>query len=330
MSATIRPFGPADYAGLTAVHNAVYPDYAIAAGELERQDGLREAKIRWGRRVAELDGEIVGWASYANSIWLFHPRKLWVEVMVRPEHRGQGLGRKLYDAVFAAVEPFEPIVLRSDVREDNEVGRGFAERRGFRVDQREQESRLDIRAFEPERFAADLERAEREGILLRNWTELDTGEDARRRLHAMTSAVAADVPASDPHTHSEFEDWEKRVLTSPNFLPDLQIFAVDAAMGEFVGISNLWKEATPGRLETGLTGVLRSHRKRGIATAMKVKALTEAKAAGFEATITWNEENNRGMLGINERLGFEKRPVWLMIENVLDAEALAASRKEES
>ena len=54
-----------------------------------------------------------------------------------------------------------------------------------------------------------------------------------------------------------------------------------------------------------------------------------AKAAGFEATITWNEEKNRGMLGINERLGFRFRPAWLWIEKVIDAEALAESEKED-
>ncbi len=88
MNAKLRSFNAADYAALTDVHNAVHPDYRIADGEFERYDGLREEKIRWGRFVAELGGEVVAWASYTNSSWLYHPRKFWLDVLVHPDAFG--------------------------------------------------------------------------------------------------------------------------------------------------------------------------------------------------------------------------------------------------
>ncbi len=319
----IRAFTAADYEAIADVHNAVFPDYKTLASDMKRWDDNREEKIRWGRFMAEVDGEVAGWGSYANSTWTFHPRKLWLEVAVKPEFRSRGIGAALYDRLLEAVAEYDPIVLRGDVREDNEVGRGYAERRGFAVDKREQESLLDITDFDPTAYEADLARVKEQGLVLRSWSEVKDTENAERRLHEVVNAVAADVPSSDPHTGSEFEVFRKTALESPNFLPDLNIIAMDGE--KMVGISNLWKEATEGRVETGLTGVRREYRKRGLATAMKVKALADAKRAGFEATITWNEENNRGMLGINRRLGFQFRPAWLMIEKVIDAEALAAT-----
>lgn len=69
-----------------------------------------------------------------------------------------------------------------------------------------------------------------------------------------------------------------------------------------------------------MTGVIRDYRKRGIATALKVRALTYAKERGAPAVRTWNEVNNDGMLGINFRLGFVRQPAWIEMGKTLKAE----------
>ena len=331
---TLRDYTPADYPGLAAVHNACYPEYPETADDFDRTDLTREPKVRWGRYVAEAagTGEVVGWARWANSSHAFHPRKFWLDVAVLPAWRGRGIGAALYARLLEAVKPLEPIVLRAELREDNATGWGFAQRRGYRVEYREQESRLDIAAFAPERFAAELERVRAAGIRLETYAALSALPDAAWRLHVLDDALSRDVPGSDPPTDSSFETWSQRILENPRFLPGLNLIAVDGEGDDapWVGLSNLWKDELEGRVTTGLTGVLRSHRKRGIATALKVTVLAAAKAAGHGETITWNAESNRGMLGINGRLGFVKTPAWMMIENVLDAAALAAASGKEA
>ena len=80
----------------------------------------------------------------------------------------------------------------------------------------------------------------------------------------------------------------------------------------YVGMSNLWKsQADPSELYTGLTGVSRSHRRRGIALALKLRAIDYARRNGVRRLKTWNESNNRAMLSINEALGFVKQPAWI-------------------
>jgi GNAT superfamily N-acetyltransferase len=56
-------------------------------------------------------------------------------------------------------------------------------------------------------------------------------------------------------------------------------------------------------MHTGLTAVSRSHRRRGLATALKVRTITHAQAQGCRRIITDNEENNP-MYQLNLQLGF--------------------------
>ena len=81
---------------------------------------------------------------------------------------------------------------------------------------------------------------------------------------------------------------------------------------DYVGLTMLWRDSTRSdKLVTGLTGVLRSHRRRGIATALKVRALTYARERGIVEVDTDNEDNNP-MYQLNLQLGFE--PVPAMVE----------------
>jgi GNAT superfamily N-acetyltransferase len=77
-----------------------------------------------------------------------------------------------------------------------------------------------------------------------------------------------------------------------------------------VGYTGLWlSEAHPAKVFTGLTGVVRSHRRKGIATALKVHGFSRAKEHGARWIETDNEEKNP-MFELNMRLGFKPTPAW--------------------
>lgn len=324
MSWTIRDFVDADYEALAELHNAIFYDWTESAAERRRADSLREPQHRLRRWVAEEAGRLLGTGEYRQDGWGYHPRKFFVEVVVREDVRGRGLGAALYDTAVAALAEFDPILLRTMYREDWTASARFATARGYTPGMRMEESTFDIAGFDPGAYAADLARVSEQQIAIRSLPELEKRPDWQQQFYALAQQLLSDMPRHEPHVAPPFELWQERLLKSPRFLPELNLIALDG--DRFVGMSNFWRDPIPGRVGTGLTGVLGEYRGRGIATALKVRALGAAKAAGYKETRTWNAAENASMLGINRRLGFRWLPAWLEMEKAVGAGEGEAAR----
>jgi GNAT superfamily N-acetyltransferase len=85
-------------------------------------------------------------------------------------------------------------------------------------------------------------------------------------------------------------------------------------------LSNLWKSEIERIINTGLTGVRREYRRKGVATALKHTCLTWAKNQGYEWIRTDNVDTNTDMLSINIRVGFKFMPAWLVHEKTIRKE----------
>jgi len=317
MTHAIRDFTEADYEAWTELHNEVFPDNAQSAEECRRGDRLREPQHRLRRWVCAEAGRLVGTGEYRQEAWGYHPHKFFVGVVVRPSERGRGLGTAHYDTVVAALAEHEPILLRTMYREDWAESARFAGARGYTPGMRVEESVCDIASFDPGAYAADLARAEAQGIAIRSLPELERLPGWEEQLYALTQQLLSDMPRHEPHVPPPFELWRERILKGPRFLPELNLIALDG--DRFVGMSNFWRNTIPGRVGTGLSGVIGEYRRRGLATALKVRALAAARAAGYRETRTWNAAENAGMLGINRRLGFTPLPAWLEMEKPVGA-----------
>ena len=68
---------------------------------------------------------------------------------------------------------------------------------------------------------------------------------------------------------------------------------------------------------TGLVLAWRDRRRSGIATALKSAQIAWAAENGFRRLVTYNDEANGAMRGINDRLGYEPQPPVVLLRGPL-------------
>jgi RimJ/RimL family protein N-acetyltransferase len=143
-------------------------------------------------------------------------------------------------------------------------------------------------------------------VRLTTFAEVD-GPALRQRLYELAQEVDADVPSPDPFPPSTFEEWERDTMGGPRFNPETYLLALDGERP----IGECWLDIDGESAWNHFTAVARSHRGRGIAMRLKVESLALARRLGVRELRTENHTGNTGMLAINERLGFERRPGYI-------------------
>lgn len=310
---SIREFdrSDSDYAAAVRLWNETWPEYPDAVEEWQHHDRARNPDFLHRRFVGEVDGTMVGYAECGEHAHSHVPGKYFVFVNIHPDHRRRGYGTALYDHTVRLLEERDPkpTVLTSDSREDkNDSGR-FLAKRGYASVMRFPMSYLYVEKFDFSKFEGAAERVAEQGIEIRSLAELrETDPDWQREWYELKWELFQDVPLPDPPTKQPFDVWVKQ-FEGPSF----KIEPHWAAMhdGRYVGMSELWvPKADTDKLWQGLTGTVRGYRRKGIATALKLKGIEYAKAQGVRIISTDNEENNP-MYFLNLKLGFEAQPAWL-------------------
>ncbi len=318
MSIVIRGFNPTDeeYEAVVALHNRVWPSAFSTAETWQHRDKARDFLFQ--REVIEKEGIIVGYGFYAQLPWSYHPRKYWVDANIDPAYERQGIGSMYYDDLTTRLLEKDPIAFSSGTREHKPQSIRFLEKRGFKLVMRELVSKLDVTTFDETNFVGVLDRVRQAGIQLSSVQDLiETDADCIAKLHEAEWMIEQDVPSADPTIKQSVESFEKAVIGNPSLPLNAWIIAVDN--GQYVGMSMVKRTGNPKKFDTGLTGVLRSHRRMGIATALKLHAIRFAKSEGAEVIQTENEENNP-MYQLNMQLGFKPQPAWVEFENTLQEE----------
>jgi len=313
----IRDFRPEDYPALVAINNASFPDHPETEGEWRYEDEHFDRATYVQRRLVAVDraaGDPVGFSDYSHMPWSFDPRRFQAWINVHPNAQRRGVGGALHDRLLEEMRERKATAVKTSVRESMTDSVAWVQRRGFREVSRHWESRLDLQAFDPATFAkyANVPKGLRI-VTLKD--ELAEDPDRLRGVYEMGNAIGPDVPRTDPYTAPSFEMWRDMVL-GPWSFPEAFFLGKDADL--YVGQSDLARsESQPDVLYTGFTGVRREYRGRGVAWALKLAALSLAKARGYGEVRTWNSTLNAPMLGINVKLGFVKQPAWIQFEKDL-------------
>lgn len=315
----VRPFAPDDYPDLARVRGAVFPEHPWSPEELRWEDeqAAADPRIRKGRLLALLGGEVVGFGEFSHNPGAYHPRRFTLDGGLLPEARGLGLGRALYEEVLAAL-PVSPLALRANAREDGTRARRFLADRGFAETMRYWEATLEPKGFDFAPYEGLEERLRGEGIEIKPIAELSGEPGWREELHDLFSQARLDVPRAEPATPVSLERFAAFYLDAPGDPLDSLFVALDGQ--RYVGMSTLYGSEGTADMFTGFTGVRRAYRGRGIALALKLRAIRYALTRGAPRIRTDNSTENRPMLAINEKLGFAKEPVWLSLLKTFEEE----------
>jgi GNAT superfamily N-acetyltransferase len=321
MNFSLRPFAgtDSDYEKIARIFNASWPDLATDVKTLRAMDNRRDPNHFYHRLVLEKEaGEPVGYGTYYETWWNETPDQYKITYTTHPDYRNQGAGSLFYNHVMEALSPRGPSSYVTDTREDQPAAIHFLERRGFTVVQRLPQSELDLARFDRQRFVGVEGRMRELGITLLSLPKLQARDPGwKKQLYELEMAIEEDLPAPDPLARKPFEEWVKR-FEDPSFVPAGWVIAMDEREGHYIGLSYVWVHKTrPETIETGLTGVRRPFRRKGIATALKLKIIDFAKGTGARAILTENDENNP-MFGLNLQLGFEPLPAWLEYRKELE------------
>ncbi len=268
-----------DFALCAEINNAVNPDHPVAAEELALAPG----------------SFLVHGTGYAYVNRSSIPGSAFAAVRVRPDSRRRGVGGSLLRAAGESARELGCTSMWGRVREGDDNSMRFAARRGF------EEVNRDVDVL--------LEVAPGDGEVAPGIVELRP-----EHLRGAYAVAAECIPEMALPQHAEvqpFEEWiEREERNSP-----VAFVALDG--DDVVGYARLLSlPALPHRLENGLTAVPRTHRRRGIATALKRAQISWAAANGYREIVTSMVTGNEGMRAVNERLGYRPLPAWIVVRGL--------------
>jgi len=234
-------------------------------------------------------------------------------IAVRPDQQGKGIGSAIYRRMMTTLEGRPLLRLTTGTSEDNDDAVRFLERFGFRQVQRDPIALLDLGAFDAAPFSGIWERMARQRIQILPLNRAAVFfPDWQRRIWELDWALIQDLKSFKNQARKPFEQFQRTVLGRRYFNPASWFVALDGA--QWVGICRLMDmKNEPHTLYHGLTGVVRSHRRRGIATALKISAIEYAWQSGARFLETETEEASP-IHALNLRLGYIPQPAWLRFE----------------
>jgi GNAT superfamily N-acetyltransferase len=237
-------------------------------------------------------------------------------VAVAPADRRQGLGARLADEVERFATTAGVRWLETETRERELAPTlPLLRKRGFVELERYQTSRQMPTTVDLSTLDALRRRLRSDGIEAIALSDID-GELTRQSLYRCNTAIWRDMP------HEAHVDWQdppfltftRGIFERPSVLLDSFFVARDG--DQIVGLSYLLRRPD-GDAEVGDTGVLRSHRRRGIAQVLKMLVTRYATEQGIPYVHTDNRADNAGMLAINHQLDFKPGEVIVVLEKTM-------------
>jgi len=305
----MREFIADDYAAIVDVYNAAWDGYPTTLEQLQTQDqaARQNPASSFRRYVVEQQGRIVAFGQYDQPPRFYEPGRFRASVVVHPQYQRQGIGTRLYERLMSDLKGLDTFTLWTRIREDMPGGVQFARKHEFYEELYVWELRLEVADFDFTPYA-DLDKVlHAQGIEIKTLQELESDPERYQKLYDLTNEVRQDLPPTEHWTQPGYDTFKRETLTRK---PESYFIAVHE--NNYIGLSYLTARQEEKYCSTGLTGVRRAYRRRGIALALKLRGIAYARQHGYTNVRTTLDSSNQASRAMNERLGFVKQPAWIV------------------
>jgi hypothetical protein len=300
MALWLRPIVECDYPFVAEVANLMWPEFPVNAEDVRAEHGGSAINATFGKYIVMDLCERVAFATWLEGHGPTADRLARLGVHISPQDPRVGEVITLLETE-AMAQGFQEALLYC--RSDHQLKLVSLKTLGYAEVEQDKFSILNIEQFDFEPFRLKIAELEASGIRI-----IDVGQLIREKLewlhplHEATNEMAADIPSNLGTSPWSYEKFESFITDQRQVDPKLMIVALEGS--RIVSFTRLQQSTVdPTCSRTGFSGTVRSHRRRGLVTAVKAKCIRTAHEIGIRQILTDNSETNP-MLLVNQRLGF--------------------------
>jgi GNAT superfamily N-acetyltransferase len=313
---TIKNFTATDeeFKELARIDNLVNHDSTAHPDEDKNEWDIRDKSLIRNRLLLYKENILIGVMYYSQGRGE-NNKTTFFTLNLDPDYNNNGYRKLLYNKMLKRVEAFNCNKVHTSIYDhpNYEEIKKLITKEKFKLAQINREYSCDIRSIDIDKYKPLIKKLEAEGIRfydakkeMLNWT------DYYKKLEALEWEIEKDIPIPDgiKHTRLPFKHWKKLCL---DFYKNSYGVDLIAVFGDkYIGSTDIFvfNKSDPNKAWTGSLGVLKEFRRRGIAIAIKIKAIEILLKKGVTELRTDNEENNP-MYKINVALGFKPVPFSL-------------------
>jgi len=303
-----------EFKELARVDNLVNHDSICHPDDDKNNWKIRDKSLIKNRLLLYNNDKLIG-ALYYSQGRDENNRTTFYTLHLDSSYNHKGYRALLYNKMLEGVKEFNCNKLLTSIYEHSNYKehQKLLIKEDFKLVQTNREYSCDIREIDTQKYKPLIEKLELEGIkFYDSRDEMQKFPNHYRKLEELNWIYAQDFPIPDgvEHTREPFDQFMKDTLDFYKNCYGVEIVAIKD--GQYIGSTDVevYSKTEPHKGWTGGLGVLKEFRRKGIATAIKIKVIEALLKKGVTEVRTDNEENNP-MYKINIELGFKPVPFSL-------------------
>ena len=299
---------------IARVRNLVNHDSIDHPEEDQNDWQIRDKSLIRNRLLLYNDNILIGLLYYVQGRDK-NSRTCFFNIVLDPQYQNNGYRELLYQEMFKEIQFFKCNKLYSNIYDhpNYKSHENFLISHKFKLAQKNREYFCDITKVDVKKYRPLIHKLESDGIeFYDSRDQMLNFPNHFRKLEELEWIVEQDIPQpiGFKPCRTPFKQWKKVILNFYQNSYGVDIVAVKE--GKYIGSTDIevYSKSEPQKGWTNGLGVIRDFRRRGIATALKIKAIEALLKKGVTELRTDNEENNP-MYKINVALGFKSAPFSL-------------------